>query len=316
MPVMEGKAMLFKELSGVDAFPICLDTKDPGKIVETVKMIAPAFGGINLEDISAPRCFEVEERLRKELDIPVFHDDQHGTAVVVLAALLNALRLVRKPIGRIRVVVTGVGAAGTATIKILQSSGVRDIVGVDEHGIIHPARTVGMDFMKRWVATSTNPRRRTGGLGDALQGADVFIGLSVPGILGVRDLKRMARDPIVFAMANPTPEIQPEEAERYVRVMATGRSDYPNQINNVLCFPGFFRGLLDSRARTVNDEMKLAAARALAAWVARDELSEEYIIPSVFNKGVAGAVAEGVARAAHETGVARRHRRFDLGTLR
>ena len=239
----------------------------------------------------------------------MFHDDQHGTAVVVLAALLNALRLVRKSITRIRVVVTGVGAAGTATIKILQSTGVRDIIGVDEHGIIHPGRTIGMDFMKRWVASTTNPRRVKGGLGEALERADVFIGLSVPGILTVRDIKRMARDPIVFAMANPTPEIQPEEAERHVRVMATGRSDYPNQINNVLCFPGFFRGLLDSRARTVNDEMKLAAARALAGAVARSELSAEYIIPSVFNKAVAPAVAEGVARAAHQTGVARRRRR-------
>ncbi len=309
LPVMEGKAMLFKEFAGVDAFPVCLATKDIDKIVETVKLVAPTFGGINLEDIAAPRCFEVEERLRKELDIPVFHDDQHGTAVVVLAALLNALRLVRKSITRIRVVVTGVGAAGTATIKILQSTGVRDIIGVDEHGIIHPGRAIGMDFMKRWVASTTNPRRVKGGLGAALERADVFIGLSVPGILTVRDLKRMARDPIVFAMANPTPEIQPEEAERHVRVMATGRSDYPNQINNVLCFPGFFRGLLDSRARTVNDEMKLAAARALAGAVARSELSAEYIIPSVFNKAVAPAVAEGVARAAHQTGVARRRRR-------
>jgi len=306
---MEGKAMLFKEFAGVDAFPLCLATKDVDKIVETVKLLAPTFGGVNLEDIAAPRCFEVEERLRKELDIPVFHDDQHGTAVVVLAALLNALRIVRKDIARLRVVVTGVGAAGTATIKILQSSGVRDIVGVDEHGTLHPGRTAGMDFMKRWVASSTNPRRVKGRLADALDRADVFIGLSVPGILSVRDLKRMARDPIVFAMANPTPEIRPEEAERHVRVMATGRSDYPNQINNVLCFPGFFRGLLDSRARTVNDEMKLAAARALAAAVAPGELSEEYIIPSVFNKAVAPAVAEGVARAAHATGVARRHRR-------
>ena len=309
LPVMEGKAMLFKEFAGVDAFPVCLATKDIDKIVETVKLVAPTFGGINLEDIAAPRCFEVEERLRKELDIPVFHDDQHGTAVVVLAALLNALRLVRKSITRIRVVVTGVGAAGTATIKILQSTGVRDIIGVDEHGIIHPGRAIGMDFMKRWVASTTNPRRVKGGLGAALERADVFIGLSVPGILTVRDLKRMARDPIVFAMANPTPEIQPEEAERHVRVMATGRSDYPNQINNVLCFPGFFRGLLDSRARTVNDEMKLAAARALAGAVARSELSAEYIIPSGFNKAVAPAVAEGVARAAHQTGVARRRRR-------
>ncbi len=315
LPVMEGKAMLFKEFAGVDAFPICLGTKDPDKIVETVKHLAPAFGGINLEDIAAPRCFEIEERLRKELDIPVFHDDQHGTAVVVLAALLNALRIVKKDLKKLRVVVTGVGAAGTATIKILMSSGVRDIVGVDEHGTIYRGRAQGLDFMKRWVATATNPRQVKGRLGDALDRADVFIGLSVPGILGVRDLKRMARNPIVFAMANPVPEIQPEEAERHARVMATGRSDYPNQINNVLCFPGFFRGLLDSRARTVNDEMKVAAARAIAACVGRGELSAEYIIPSVFNKAVAPAVAAGVARAAHATGVARRRRPLDLSRI-
>jgi malate dehydrogenase (oxaloacetate-decarboxylating) len=315
LPVMEGKAMLFKEFGGVDAFPICLATKDPAKIVETVKHLAPAFGGINLEDIGAPRCFEIEERLRKELDVPVFHDDQHGTAVVVLAALLNALRIVRKPLRSLRVVVTGVGAAGTATIKILQSSGVRDVVGVDEHGTLHRGRVKGMDFMKRWVASSTNPRRVKGGLAEAVRGADVFIGLSVPGILTARDVKRMARDPIVFAMANPVPEIQPEDAERHVRVMATGRSDYPNQINNVLCFPGFFRGLLDSRARMVNDEMKLAAARALAGCVSRGELSEEYIIPSVFNKAVAPAVADGVSRAAYDTGTARRRRRQDLSVF-
>jgi malate dehydrogenase (oxaloacetate-decarboxylating) len=315
LPVMEGKAMLFKEFGGVDAVPICLATKDPDKIVETVKYLAPAFGGVNLEDIAAPRCFEIEERLRKDLDIPVFHDDQHGTAVVVLAALLNALRIVKKPLRSLRVVVTGVGAAGTATIKILQSSGVRDIVGVDEHGTLHRGRTQGMDFMKRWVAASTNPRQVKGRLSDAVQKADVFIGLSVPGILTVKDVKKMNRDAIVFAMANPIPEIQPEEAEKHVRVMATGRSDYPNQINNVLCFPGFFRGLLDSRARTVNDEMKVAAARALAACVTRGELSAEYIIPSVFNKSVAPAVAEGVARAAWETGIARRRRRFDVSEL-
>ena len=315
LPVMEGKAMLFKEFAGVDAFPVCLATKDVDKIVETVKLIAPGFGGINLEDIAAPRCFEVEERLRKDLDIPVFHDDQHGTAVVVLAALLNALRIVRKDLRRLRVVVTGVGAAGTATIKILQASGVRDIVGVDEHGCLHRARAAGMDFMKRWVASATNPRGVTGRLADALEGADVFIGLSVPGILTVKDVRRMARDPIVFAMANPDPEIRPEEAGRHVRVMATGRSDYPNQINNVLVFPGFFRGLLDARARTVNDEMKLAAARALAACVSRSELGAEYIIPSVFNKAVAPAVAAGVARAAHDTAVARR-RRVDLSRIR
>ena len=315
LPVMEGKAMLFKEFAGVDAFPICLATKDPARIVETVKYLAPAFGGINLEDIGAPRCFEIEARLRKELDIPVFHDDQHGTAVVVLAALLNALRIVKKPLRSLRVVVTGVGAAGTATIKILQSGGVRDIVGVDEHGILHRGRVKGMDFMKRWVATTTNPRQVKGGLVEAVRQADVFIGLSVPGILAIRDVKRMARDPIVFAMANPNPEIQPEEAARHVRVMATGRSDYPNQINNVLCFPGFFRGLLDSRARTVDDQMKLAAARALAGCVSRGELSAEYIIPSVFNKTVAPAVAEGVARAAWQTGAARRRRRFDVSIL-
>ena len=306
MPVMEGKAMLFKELAGVDAFPICLDTKDPDKIVETVKLIAPAFGGINLEDISAPRCFWVEERLRKELDIPVFHDDQHGTSVVVAAALLNALKIVKRDIRRLKVVVCGVGAAGTATIKILLALGVRNIIGVDEHGTIHRGRTVGMDFMKTWVAGSTNPGNVKGVMADAIRGANVFIGLSVPRALSVRDVKSMTRDRIVFAMANPTPEIQPEEAERHVRVMATGRSDYANQINNVLCFPGFFRGLLDSRARTVNDEMKIAAAHAIASCVAKGELGPEYIIPSVFNKMVAPAVARDVARAAHKTGVARR----------
>ena len=311
MPVMEGKAMLFKELAAVDAFPICLDTKDPDKIVETVKIIAPAFGGINLEDISAPRCFDVEARLRKELDIPVFHDDQHGTAVVVMAALLNALKIVRKEPKRLKVVVCGVGAAGTAVIKMLQAHGVRHIVGVDEHGTIHRGRVVGMDFMKTWVSEATNPQQIKGKLSDAMRGADVFIGLSVPGALSLRDLQRMARDRIVFAMANPVPEIQPEEALRHVRVMATGRSDYPNQINNVLCFPGFFRGLLDIRARLVNDEMKLAAAHAIASCVAKQELGPEYIIPSVFNKKVAPAVASEVARAAQRTGVARRRERAD-----
>jgi malate dehydrogenase (oxaloacetate-decarboxylating) len=310
MPVMEGKAMLFKELAGVDAFPICLNTRDPDKIIETVKMIAPAFGGINLEDIAAPRCFVVEEQLRKELDIPVFHDDQHGTAVVVASALLNAVKIVKKDVRRLKVVVCGVGAAGTATIKILLALGVRNIIGVDEHGVIHQGRAVGMDFMKTWVARATNPGRARK-MADAVHGADVFIGLSVPRALSLRDVKRMARDRIVFAMANPTPEIQPEEAARYVRVMATGRSDYPNQINNVLCFPGFFRGLLDSRARLVNDEMKIAAARAIASCVGRAELGPEYIIPSVFNKAVAPAVAREVARAAQRTGVARRRPRAD-----
>jgi len=311
MPVMEGKAMLFKELAGVDAFPICLDTKDPDKIVETVKLIAPAFGGVNLEDISAPRCFEIEARLRKELDVPVFHDDQHGTAVVVVAALLNALKIVRKDPRRLKVTVCGVGAAGTAVIKMLMTLGVRQIIGVDEHGTIHRGRTVGMDFMKTWVSEATNPQNVKGKMPEALKDADVFIGLSVPGVLALRDVKRMARDRIVFAMANPVPEIQPEQAERHVRVMATGRSDYPNQINNVLCFPGFFRGLLDIRARLVNDEMKLAAAHAIASCVGKSELGPEYIIPSVFNKQVAPAVAREVARAAHKTGVARRRPRAD-----
>ncbi|HEV8530863.1 MAG TPA: NAD-dependent malic enzyme [Methylomirabilota bacterium] len=314
MPVMEGKAMLFKELAGVDAFPLCLDTKDPDKIVETVKLIAPAFGGINLEDISAPRCFEIEARLRKELDIPVFHDDQHGTAVVVVAALLNALKIVRKDPRRLKVTVCGVGAAGTAVIKMLMALGVRQIIGVDEHGTIHRGRAVGMDFMKTWVSEATNPRNVKGKMPEALKGADVFIGLSVPGVLALRDVKRMARDRIVFAMANPVPEIQPEEAEHHVRVMATGRSDYANQINNVLCFPGFFRGLLDVRARLVNDEMKIAAARGIASIITPSELGEEYVIPSVFDKRVVEAVADGVARAAAQTGVARRRRRVPTGT--
>jgi len=314
LPVMEGKAMLFKELAGVDAFPICLDTKDPDKIVETVTLIAPAFGGINLEDISAPRCFEVEARLRKELDVPVFHDDQHGTAVVVVAALLNALKIVHKDPKRLKVVVCGVGAAGTAVIKMLQALGVRHIIGMDEHGTIHRGRLVGMDFMKTWVSEATNPQNVKGKMPEAIRDADVFIGLSVPGVLTVQDVKRMAKDRIVFAMANPVPEIQPEEALRHVRVMATGRSDYPNQINNVLCFPGFFRGLLDIPARLVNDEMKLAAAHAIASCVGKEEIGPEYIIPSVFNKKVAPAVASAVARAAHKTGVARRRHRADSPT--
>src|SRR6266536_745631 len=314
LPVMEGKAMLFKELAGVDAFPICLNTKEPDKIVETVKLIAPSFGGINLEDISAPRCFEVEERLRKELDIPVFHDDQHGTAVVVAGALLNALKIVGKDIRKRKVVVSGVGAAGTAVVKMLLALGARNIVGVDEHGTLYRGRPVGMDFMKTWVAGATNPQNVQGKMSDAIKDADVFIGLSVPRVLTARDVKSMARERIVFAMANPVPEIQPEEVERPVRVMATGRSDYPNQINNVLCFPGLFRGLLDSRARLVTDEMKVAAAHAIASCVGRTELGPEYIIPSVFNKKVAPAVAREVARAAQRTGVARRRPRADSPT--
>jgi malate dehydrogenase (oxaloacetate-decarboxylating) len=306
LPVMEGKALLFKEFADIDAFPLCLATTDVDKIVETVKLIAPVFGGINLEDIAAPRCFAVEERLQGELDIPVFHDDQHGTAVVVLAALLNALRIVGKEAAEIAAVVCGVGAAGTATIRILRAVGVSRILAVDEHGILAPGRAGPMDATKAGVARETNPAARQGSLADAVEGADVFIGLSVPGVLTAKDVQRMARDPIVFAMANPVPEIMPEEAEPHVRVMATGRSDYPNQINNVLCFPGFFRGLLDCRARRVTDEMKIAAAQAIASIVGRSELHEEYVIPSVFNKKVAPAVAREVVRAAHRGGVARR----------
>jgi len=264
LPVMEGKAVLFKEFGDVDAFPVCLDTKDEDKIVEIVKAIAPSFGGINLEDISAPRCFSIEERLREELDIPVFHDDQHGTAIVTVAALTNALRIVKKDFENIRVVFSGVGAAGIAVSKILMAFGVRHIIGCDKTGTVYRGRMENMNFMKDWFAEHTNPEGLRGTLADALEGADVFVGLSGPGVLTVEMLKKMARDPIVFAMANPEPEIRPEVAQPYVRIMATGRSDYPNQINNVLAFPGVFRGALDCRARSINEEMKKAAALALA----------------------------------------------------
>src|SRR5207249_580888 len=273
-PVMEGKALIFKEFAGVDAWPLCLATKDVDEIVLIVKAISPAFGGINLEDISAPRCFDIEERLQKALDIPVFHDDQHGTAVVVLAALLNALKIVRKRLGDVRIVITGAGASGIATAKLLMKEGARHIIGCDRAGAIYAGRTENMNPMKEWFAKHTNPRRVRGTAGDALADADVFIGLSGPGVVSLKDIKTMNRDPIVFAMANPVPEIQPEEAGAYVRVMATGRSDYPNQINNSCCLPGFFRGMLDVRAKRVNDQMKLAAAHALASIVAKGELSD------------------------------------------
>ncbi len=305
MPVMEGKAMLFKEFAGVDAFPICLETKDPDEIVETVKRIAPAFGGINLEDISAPRCFEIEERLKGELDIPVFHDDQHGTAVVVLAALINSLKIVGKKMENLKVVVNGIGAAGVACAKILLSAGVKNIIGRDSKGIVHADRG-GLNASKRWFAAYTNPEGRTGGLGEAVEGADLFLGLSVPGILTADHLDSMAEDPIIFAMANPVPEIMPELALGKARIMATGRSDYPNQINNVLCFPGIFRGALDVRAHQISEEMKLAAARAIAGVIPQETLSEDYVVPSVFDERVAPAVAETVAQAAKESGVARR----------
>jgi malate dehydrogenase (oxaloacetate-decarboxylating) len=308
-PVMEGKALIFKDFAGVDAFPICLATKDVDEIVSIVKAIAPVFGGINLEDISAPRCFEIEERLQRDLDIPVFHDDQHGTAVVVLAALINALKIVKKKLGDVRIVIAGAGASGIATAKLLMKEGAKHIVGCDRAGAIYKGRTENMNSMKQWFADHTNPRRVRGTIGEALAGADVFVGLSGPGVVSLSDVKAMGRDPIVFAMANPIPEIQPEEAGPFVRVMATGRSDYPNQINNSCGFPGFFRGMLDVRARRVNDEMKLAAAHALAELVSKAELSEEYITPSMFDRRVVDAVANAVAEAAIKTGVARRKRR-------
>jgi malate dehydrogenase (oxaloacetate-decarboxylating) len=308
MPVMEGKAMLFKEFAGVDAFPICLSTKDPDEIVRAVKTIATAFGGINLEDISAPRCFEIEERLKEELDIPVFHDDQHGTAVVVLAALINALKIVGKEMGHIKVVVNGVGAAGVACTKIVMAAGVKNVVGCDQKGAIYRGRKENMNWVKDWYAQNTNPDDEKGTLSEVIKGADVFFGLSVPGVLAAQDVQQMAEKPIVFAMANPTPEIMPEDAAPYVAVMATGRSDYPNQINNVLCFPGIFRGALACRARTINEEMKLAAANAIAGIITPAELHPEYIIPSVFDKRVAEAVAHEVEEAAYTTRVARRDR--------
>jgi len=309
MPVMEGKAALFKEFAGVDAFPICLDTQDPDEIVRTAKLIAPGFGGINLEDISAPRCFEIEERLQKEVDIPVFHDDQHGTAVVVLAALLNALRIVKKKLRDLKIVVNGVGASGVACSKILLAMGARNIIGLDTRGVLYRGRTEYMNPTKESYAQATNPQNLTGDIVDVMAGADLFLGLSGPGALPLRAVKKMAKDPIVFAMANPVPEIMPEEAAPYVRVMATGRSDYPNQINNVLCFPGFFRGLLDARASHVNQAMKIAAAKAIASLVGARELNEEYIIPSVFDARVVVAVAAAVAKATYEMGAARRTRK-------
>jgi malate dehydrogenase (oxaloacetate-decarboxylating) len=305
MPVMEGKAMLFKQMADVDAFPICLDTQDTEEIIRTVKAIAPAFGGINLEDISSPRCFEIEERLIRELDIPVFHDDQHGTAVVLLAGLLNAVKVVQKRLEDCKVVVCGIGAAGIACTKMLLAAGVTNIIGVDRQGGIVRGQTYTNPAWA-WYAEHTNPYGLTGRLSDVIRGADVFIGLSGPKVLSVDDVRSMAKDPIVFAMANPTPEITPEEAEPYVRVMATGRSDYPNQINNVLCFPGIFRGALDCRASRINEEMKLAAAKAIASVVTDDELNEYYIIPSVFNQNVVKKVREAVVQAAYDSGVARR----------
>jgi malate dehydrogenase (oxaloacetate-decarboxylating) len=308
MPVMEGKAMLFKEFAGVDAFPICLSTKDPDEIVRTIKTISTAFGGINLEDISAPRCFEIEERLKEELDIPVFHDDQHGTAVVVLAALINAVKIVGRRMEDLKVVVNGTGAAGVACTKIIMAAGVRNVVGCDQTGVLYRGRRENMNWIKDWYAQNTNPDNVEGSVHDAMRGADVFLGLSAPGVITVDDLKKMNDKPVVFAMANPTPEIMPEDAGPHVAVMATGRSDYPNQINNVLCFPGIFKGALQCRASRINEEMKLAAAHAIASLISDAELHPEYVIPSVFDKRVADAVSRGVEEAAYQTGVARRER--------
>jgi malate dehydrogenase (oxaloacetate-decarboxylating) len=301
LPVLEGKAMLFKEFGDVDAFPIALDTQDVDEIVAAVKAIAPVFGGINLEDISAPRCFEVERRLAEDLDIPVFHDDQHGTAVVVIAALINALRLTGRDIADVRIVQLGCGAAGTAIAKLLVAAGAKDIVGVDRHGPLHSGMT-DLDPGHRWFAENTNPRGVQGTLVDALGGADVFIGTSGAGLVKRSDVELMGEKPIVFALANPEPEILPNEIVDLCAVVATGRSDFPNQINNVLCFPGFFRGLLDANVRLVTDAMKLAAARAIAAVLTDEELHPEYIVPSTFNRSVASAVAEAVREEAAREG--------------
>jgi malate dehydrogenase (oxaloacetate-decarboxylating) len=309
LPVMEGKAILFKEFAGIDAWPICLATADPDAIVAAVKALEPVFGGINLEDISAPRCFEVEARLRGALAIPVFHDDQHGTAIVVLAALLNALRVVDKQLGDVRVVMTGAGAAGTATARMLLRAGAGDVVCADLGGVIHPGRA-DLDETRAALAAETNAERLQGTANEALRGADVFIGLSGPDAVSADAVRTMANRPIVFAMANPDPEIAPEEIEADVAVIGTGRSDYPNQINNVLAFPGVFRGALDVRASAITNEMELAAARALAGVVEEDHLEPDYVIPSVFDRRVAPAVAEAVARAAVVSGVARSKQRL------
>ena len=300
LPVMEGKAALFKRFAGIDAWPICLDTQDTDEIVRTVQILAPAFGGINLEDISAPRCFEVEARLRELLDIPVFHDDQHGTAICVLAALTNALRVVGKDIGSVRITMAGAGAAGTAILKLLMHAGARELVVCDYRGAVHKGRD-DLDDSLRWIAEHTNAAGYSGDLAGAVHGADVFIGVSAPGILSAEDVKMMNDGSIVFALANPEPEVDPDAAREYAAVVATGRSDYPNQINNVLAFPGVFRGLLDAQSRKITERMLVAAARALADVVLPDEIGPDYIIPSVFHPDVASGVAAAVRAVALET---------------
>jgi malate dehydrogenase (oxaloacetate-decarboxylating) len=305
LPVMEGKAVLFKEFAGVDAFPIALATTDADEIVDTVCALAPVFGGVNLEDISAPRCFEIERRLKERLDIPVFHDDQHGTAVVVLAALLNALRVVEKSIDEVRIVMTGVGAAGIAVARILIAAGAQTVIGCDSRGAVYADRG-DLNESKAAFASLTNLQQLRGSADELLEGADVFIGLSQPGAISADGVRRMADRAIVFALANPVPEIDPETVEELAAVVATGRSDYPNQINNVLAFPGIFRGALDVRARDIDETMKVAAAHAIADTISEDELSADYIVPSVFNRAVAPAVASAVSAAAEAAGLARR----------
>ncbi|NLA76963.1 MAG: NAD-dependent malic enzyme [Clostridiales bacterium] len=306
MPVMEGKCVLFKEFGGVDAFPLCIRSKDVDEIVRTVSLLGGSFGGINLEDISAPRCFEIERRLKQELDIPVFHDDQHGTAIIVGAAFLNALRLTGRDIGEVRAVINGAGSAGIAIAKHLMRMGLKNLMLVDRSGIICEGNE-GMNSEKQHMAEITNREHRRGSLSDAVRGADVFFGVSAPGVLTADMVKTMNRDAIVFAMANPVPEIMPDEAlAAGAKVVGTGRSDFPNQINNVLAFPGIFRGALDVRASDINDEMKLAATRALSELVSDAELSPEYILPQAFDKRVGPAVAKAVGAAARESGVARK----------
>lgn len=306
LPVMEGKAVLFKSFAGVDAFPICLKTTEVDKIIETVKLLEPTFGGVNLEDIAAPNCFEIEERLKKETNIPVFHDDQHGTAIVTVAGLVNALRLVGKTMSEIKVVANGAGAAGIAIIKLLYSYGVRDIIMCDTKGAIYEGRPNGMNEIKEQVALVTNRNKVEGSLADVIIGADVFIGVSAAGALTKEMVETMNRDAIIFAMANPDPEITPAEAKAAgARVVGTGRSDYPNQVNNVLAFPGIFRGALDVRATHINEKMKVAAVRAIAGLIKENELNENYVIPAPFDERVVPEVAAAVAKAAMETGVAR-----------
>ncbi len=306
LPVMEGKAVLFKSFAGVDGFPICLNTNDVDEIVNTVKLLEPTFGGVNLEDIAAPYCFEIEERLKAETNIPVFHDDQHGTAIVTLAGLVNALKLAGKNITDVKVVVNGAGAAGIAIVKLLERFGVKDMIMCDSKGAIYEGRQVGMNRMKEQVASFTNSEKKSGSLADVIKGADVFIGVSVAGALTQEMIRSMNENPIIFAMANPNPEIMPEEAKAAgAKVIGTGRSDCPNQVNNVLAFPGIFRGALDVRAKEINEEMKVAAVYAIANLISFDELKEDYVIPGPFDPRVAPAVAAAVAKAAMETGVAR-----------